>query len=248
MLNGYGKRDHNWDFSTEIQHELVSGFAVTGGYYHNTGGYFRYAFGSPFSSKKRVTDNLAVTPADYDPFCITAPSNPDLPGGGGYQVCGLANVKQDKFGSVQNLVTPAENFGEFVSTNDFFNVAHRRAAAAQHPARRRLRYRPLGARTAASSSTRRRICHDCRVVTPFKAQTQVKLNGVFPLPAAFVASFAFVRTSPGRPTTPTTRRTTTTCVQRSAATSVRRRHVRHHTARRAADVVRGSHRPASTFG
>jgi hypothetical protein len=33
------------------------------------------------------------------------------------------------------------------------------------------------------------------VVTPFKAQTQLKLNGVFPLPADFVASFAYVNLS-----------------------------------------------------
>ena len=32
---------------------------------------------------------------------------------------------------------------------------------------------------------------NCRVVTPFKAQTQFKAHGVFPLPADFVTSFAF---------------------------------------------------------
>ncbi len=31
VLKGYGKRDHNWDFTTEIQHELIQGLAVTGG-------------------------------------------------------------------------------------------------------------------------------------------------------------------------------------------------------------------------
>ena len=37
VLTGYGKRDSNWDFSTEIQHELRPGFGVTGGYYWNNG-------------------------------------------------------------------------------------------------------------------------------------------------------------------------------------------------------------------
>ena len=32
-----------------------------------------------------LTDNLAVTPADYDPYCITAPGDSRLPGGGGGQ-------------------------------------------------------------------------------------------------------------------------------------------------------------------
>src|SRR2546428_562615 len=70
VLNGYGKRDFNWDFPAEVQHELVQGVALSGGYYRNTGGYFRYAFGSPFSSKQRVTDNLLVTPTDYDTYCV----------------------------------------------------------------------------------------------------------------------------------------------------------------------------------
>ncbi len=96
VLEGYGKRDHNWDFTTEIQHELVQGLAVTGGWYHNTGGYYRYAFGQPFSSKERVTDNILVGPGDYDEFCVTAPSDPKLPGGGGYPVCGLYNMTPDQ--------------------------------------------------------------------------------------------------------------------------------------------------------
>ena len=32
---------------------------------------------------------------------------------------------------------------------------------------------------------------NCRIVTPFKAQTQFKAHGVFPLPAGFVTSFAW---------------------------------------------------------
>ena len=32
---------------------------------------------------------------------------------------------------------------------------------------------------------------NCRVVSPFSAQTQYKAHGVFPLPAGFITSFAF---------------------------------------------------------
>ena len=190
VLNGYGKRDYNWDFTTEVQHELFTGFALSGGYYRNTGGYFRYAFGSPFSSKQRVTDNQLVTPQDYDTYCITAPRNPQLPSGGGYQVCGLADIKGPKFGQVQNLVTLAENYGTFDSNNDFFNAS----------VEARLAH---GIRLGGGFDTGRSVVDrcfvvdspqellNCRVVTPFKAQTQLKLNGVFPLPAGVVASFLF---------------------------------------------------------
>ena len=190
VLNGYGKRDYNWDFTAEVQHELVQGVALSGGYYRNTGGYFRYSFGSPFSSKQRVTDNLLVTPADYDPYCITAPQNPQLPGGGGYQVCGLADINPAKFGQVQNLVTLASNYGTFDSYNDFFNVTL--------DARLTHRIRLGGGMDTGRSVVDRCFVVDsaqellnCRVVTPFKAQTQFKLHGIVPLPGDVVASFLF---------------------------------------------------------
>ena len=184
VLNGYGKRDYNWDFSTEVQHELLPGSRVTGGYYHNTGGYFRYAFGSPFSSKERVTDNLLVEPGDYDAFCVTAPTDPQLPGGGGYQVCGLYNVKPNKFGQVSNLRhSRRASSASSTARNDFFNVTLDARLPRQHPARRRLRHRPIGAR----SLLRRRLAAGAaelpRRHARSTAQTQVKLHGVFPLPA-----------------------------------------------------------------
>jgi hypothetical protein len=185
VLSGYGKRDANWDFSTEIQHELRPGFGVTGGYYYNNGGYTRQG-----SSRRRVTDNTLVGPGDYDTYCVTAPADPRLPNGGGYQVCGLANIKPGKFGQVSNLVTLREPFGEFGSRNDFFNVA----------IDARL---PHGIRLGGGADTGRSLADNCfvvdspqellncHVVTPFSAQTQLKGHGVFTLPKGFVASFAY---------------------------------------------------------
>jgi hypothetical protein len=190
VLTGYGKRDFNWDLATEVQHQLSPGVGLSGGYYRNTGGYFRYSFGSPFSSKQRVTDNLAVTPADYDTFCITAPKDAKLPGGGGYQVCGLADVKPDKFGQVQNLVKLADQFGKFKSYNDFFNIA----------IDARLKHSILvggGADTGRSVQDRCFVVDspqelfNCRVVTPFKAQTQIKLHAIAPIKGGVVVSAAW---------------------------------------------------------
>ena len=66
--------------TTEVQHELPSGVSLNAGYYRNWFGNFL------------ATDNILVTPADYDTYCITAPSDSRLPDGGGYQVCGLADI------------------------------------------------------------------------------------------------------------------------------------------------------------
>ena len=173
VLEGYGKRDHNWDFTTEVQHELIQGLAVTAGWYHNTGGYYRYAFGQPFSSKERVTDNILVGPGDYDEFCVTAPSDPKLPGGGGYPVCGLYNVKQIKFGQNQSIVKAAEEFGEFTSTNDFFNVT----IDARLPRNIRLgggfdTGRTVRDRCFVVDSPQELL--NCRVVTPFDGADAVQ--------------------------------------------------------------------------
>jgi hypothetical protein len=99
VLEGWGNRGYNWQTSASVQHELRPGLAFNVGYFRTWFGNFQ------------VTDNLLVTPADFDPFCITAPADPRLPNGGGYQVCDLYDIKPEKFGQVQNLVTQASHFG-----------------------------------------------------------------------------------------------------------------------------------------
>ena len=97
MLLGFGARDYNWQTGVSLQHELLPGVATTLAYYRTTWHNFR------------VTDNLLVSPSDYDPYCITLPVDARLPGGGGNQLCGLYNITPTKFSSVNNLVVPGEH-------------------------------------------------------------------------------------------------------------------------------------------
>jgi carboxypeptidase family protein/TonB-dependent receptor-like protein len=190
VLTGYHKRDSNWDITAEVQHQLAANIGITGGYYYNNGGYFRYAFGSPFSSKVRATDNLAVVPSDYTSYCIIAPKDPLLPGGGGYPVCNLADISAAKFGQVQNYVTLADKYGKFTSRNDFFGVT----IDARLPRSIRLN---AGVDTGRSVLDRCFVVDspqellNCRVVTPFKGQTQFKANGVVPIPLDMAFAFAW---------------------------------------------------------
>jgi hypothetical protein len=94
-----GLRGYNWESSVGINQELWRGVSAEVSYHGRRYGNFS------------VTDNLAVTPANFDPYCITAPTDSRLPGGGGFQQCGLYDVNPSKVGQVDNLVTDASKFG-----------------------------------------------------------------------------------------------------------------------------------------
>ena len=58
-----------------------------------------------------MTENTAVTAADYDPFCVTAPTDAPLPTSG-QQICGMFDLHSTKLGQVSTLGTAAANYGE----------------------------------------------------------------------------------------------------------------------------------------
>jgi hypothetical protein len=101
LLHGWGNRPQtNWEFSAGFQHEVFSNMSVSVGYFRRSWARFL------------ATDNLLTTPSDYDPYCTLAPVDSRLPGGGGYEICGLYDIKQDLFGKVNSVTTLADNFGE----------------------------------------------------------------------------------------------------------------------------------------
>ena len=96
---GFNVRAYNWEMSTGIQHELLPRVAVNAAYFRRWFGDFEQV------------DNLAVGPADYTTYCVTAPTDSRLPGGGGQQVCGLFDLNPSKVGQVNNITTSTENYG-----------------------------------------------------------------------------------------------------------------------------------------
>jgi hypothetical protein len=169
-------RGYNWEASASIEHEIAPRLSVDVGYFRRWYGNFR------------TTDNLRVTPADYDPFCITAPLDARLPGGGGYEVCGLYDVTPANFGLVDNVITMAESFG---TQREIYNGIDYTMSA-------RL---PRGIVLSGGANTGRvesdscfvvdspQALLNCRVVPPF--QTQLKFLGVLPLPWGLQASATF---------------------------------------------------------
>jgi hypothetical protein len=187
--SGWGTRQFTWDFASELQHEIRTGMSLTVGYYHNRDGGFA------------VTQNQAVSPEDYDPYCITAPSDPRLPGGGGYEVCGLYDIKPERFGQVRDVVTLAENFGDMSRVNNFVAVILDtrfgegiRLNAGFDAGRSENNFcltadvpnQPRDERGGALTSG-----PFCSWTRPFAGYAQFKLNGSVPLPGDFMVSGKF---------------------------------------------------------
>src|SRR4029078_3509526 len=55
--------------------------------------------------------NLSTTAADYTAFTVIAPLDSRLPGGGGYPIQGLYNLKPNKVGAVNNQTGFSDDYG-----------------------------------------------------------------------------------------------------------------------------------------
>ena len=178
VLKGWGNRGNNWDFTTQLQHQLTDGVSMNAGYYRSWYGNFS------------ATDNTLVGPSDYDAFCITAPADSRLPGGGGYQVCGLADLNPAKFGQNNTVIKQSSGFGKQQRLNEFFNVTINTRLGE-------------GIVLGGGADTGRIVLDNCftvdspqqlvncHTVTPLKGNTQVKAFGSYTLPADFVVSGVF---------------------------------------------------------
>jgi hypothetical protein len=82
ILQGWGVRPSDWQIGVSIQQEIMPRVAVEVGYSRRWLTHFS-------GTNDTVTDNLVTTTSSYDPFSITAPLDPRLPGGGGQVVSGL---------------------------------------------------------------------------------------------------------------------------------------------------------------
>src|SRR5262249_49750701 len=101
VLRGWGKRGYTWEYDFVLQHELVSGLALTSSFYRRWDG------------NQTITDNLVLTNADYTgPFCVTAPSDTRLGSAAGQPICDLYDITAAaRARPGQSYVTFAKNVG-----------------------------------------------------------------------------------------------------------------------------------------
>jgi hypothetical protein len=207
VLRGFGKRNYNWQFATGVQHELLPSVSLNVTYNRRSYGNFQ------------VVDNLATTLADFDPYCVTAPADPRLPGVGGNQICGLYDIKPAKFGQVSNLVTDAKHYGNYIDVYNGVDAALNARLARgivlqggtstgrervdncdlvseiDNPAAALPYYffgGHLGPNVSGTASPSQRFCN----VAP-RFLTQLKVLGVYPLPWWGLQTSATFQSMPG---------------------------------------------------
>jgi len=204
--SGFNNQFRNWQGSVSLQHELRPGLGLNVGYFRTWYGGFL------------VTDNQLTSAADYDPFCITVPTDSRLPNSG-QRLCGFYDVKPAAFGLVDNLVTQASHsgkqrqvfngvdvtlnarFGEGgqfsgglstgrTTTDNCYQNGDPSLTAQVFP----------GVLVLPATSTIARSTAFCDVAPPWSQSTQVKFMAVYPLPWHIQTS-AIYQNSSGIPIT-----------------------------------------------
>jgi hypothetical protein len=113
---GWGNRQWNQTLSVGVQHEVLPRVAVDLTYYRRWSGNFT------------VTDNRAVSDADFTAYSVVAPETfpgatialPD--GAAGRTTSGFYDVNPSKIGQVDNYITLSRNFGDELQVWNGFDV------------------------------------------------------------------------------------------------------------------------------
>lgn len=208
LITGHGKRPYNWQSSVNLQQELVKGMALNVGY-------FRAWYGN-----LTVTANRAYTPANFDQYCVTAPTDSRLGSASGQQVCGLYDVTPALFGRVDNLVSLASTFGKLKQQFDGIDAAvnarfgkggvfqggvstgrtvNDNCSVVQGNPQIPLTIGVAGVPTSGTATAGRADTTFCHVVLPWKAQTQYKVAANYPLPFYGLQLSGTLQNLPGIP-------------------------------------------------
>lgn len=100
VLEGWNRRNWDWQFSAGVQQEVLPRLSVEVSYARRWWGNFF------------VTHNRALGPQDWDAVTLTAPLDSRLPGGGGYPVTFLTRNNNSAAGATDSYYTTTSDFGD----------------------------------------------------------------------------------------------------------------------------------------
>jgi len=161
-------RPYTWQMSASVDRELADNMRLSIGYFRT------------MHFNQTVLDNESVIAADYDAFCVVAPSG--IPGAGGQRVCGFADLSAAGRARVPRNTTKIDkNFGDRTEVYNGVDVDVN------------LRYGNGGLLRGGFSLGRTvndscfvvdspQDLYQCRVVVPLAGNSQVKLSGSYPAP------------------------------------------------------------------
>ncbi|MBI3262842.1 MAG: TonB-dependent receptor [Acidobacteria bacterium] len=184
-VDGFGSRSGHWNYHLSLQHELRPGLGVTATYSHVT------------NFNQLETDNLFVTPADFDEFTIVVPDDPRLPASvRGQTITGLHVIKDAKRPLVDNFRSFDTTIGgdtTLTYNGADFNVNWRMPNGGTIAGGMTWGDAHLNECFVIDDPTRLRFCD--RNVDPnfglVRGGLQVKLLGAYPLPGGWQASGSF---------------------------------------------------------
>ena len=96
---GWGVRQHNWEFTGGVQHQLMQGLSI------------EVLYAQRLYRNFIVDDLLDVRPEHYSEYCVTAPTDTRLGGASGSEVCGLYDINPAQRPLQRTLRTLDTNFG-----------------------------------------------------------------------------------------------------------------------------------------
>ena len=143
VLNGWGARGYNWEYAVSVQHELARRMSLNSSWYRRKYGNQTVTVDQRYSFEKNSYDG---------PFCAGAPLDSSLPGGGGFPVCGLYDLKPSVTSlAPSSVITFSSNYGGETNIYDGFDVT--------------IQARPKpGAFLQGGIAAQRRIFDECHLV------------------------------------------------------------------------------------
>jgi hypothetical protein len=151
LMSGWGKREYDWQIGLGVQREILPRVSVEVTYNRRWYGNFYVTDNLNLGcnlDEACLSANANLSNPDYDFFSITAPSDSRLPGGGGYLVTGLTDIRAASAGrATLNAIT---------QTSD-------RQSRYWHGVDTNVTLRPRGGlRLQAGTSTGRQVQDTCR--------------------------------------------------------------------------------------
>ena len=184
LLTGWGVRPNDWQYGITVQQELIPRVSLDVGYSHR---WFKGV---------QITDNINRLPSQYVSYTVTAPSDPRLPGGGGYPITVYVPTNAAAAVAAQNYVTFETDFGPerknyYDGVDVTVNARLRQGLTLQVGS---TTGRSLTDRCATQGLIDSPDLRDCRNANPF--QTTVRGLATYTIPKIDVLVSATVRSQP----------------------------------------------------